>query len=308
MCTPVVGQCWGSVYLLSDRPVPAQTELPSDAFNMVEASYFRTMRVPLKAGRFFDATDTADAPPVVVINESLAKKWWPHESPLGKLIKQGWPQDNTPFREIVGVVGDVPQSGLDEPVRGEVFLPMSQHPEAAMTLLVRTDGSPMSLAKASVGAIHAVDKDQAVTAIQPMSQYLAESMGRRRFHTLLLGLFGALALLLAAVGIYGVVSYGVAQRRREIGIRTALGAAPGDVLRLVFRQALRLASLGLLIGVVTALGLTRFLASLLFGVGPTDPLTFGGVAFVVSGVVAVACARPARRAMAVDPATVLRSE
>jgi putative ABC transport system permease protein len=166
----------------------------------------------------------------------------------------------------------------------------------------------MSMAKAVTAAIHTLDKDQAVSSVQPMNQYIAESLARRRFHTLLLGAFGALALLLSAVGIYGVVSYGVAQRRREIGIRTALGANPGNVLRLVFRQALRLAAVGLAIGVVAAVGLTRLLSSLLFGVGPTDPLTFGGVSLVVIGVVALACARPARRAMAVDPATVLRAE
>ena len=308
LCTPVVGQCWGSVYLVSDRPVPPQSELPDSAFNMVEPSYFRTMRVPLKEGRFFDATDTPTSPPVVIINERMARKWWPHESPLGKKIKQGFPQSDVPYREIVGVVGDVPQSGLDAEIRTEVFLPMTQDPASALTLLVRTERPPMSLAKDAIAAVHTVDKDEAVTAVQPMSQYIAESLARRRFHTLLLGLFGALALLLASVGIYGVVSYGVAQRRREIGIRTALGASPRDVLRLVFRQALRLAGVGLVIGVVTALGLTRFLSSLLFGVGPTDPVTFGGVAFVVTGVVALACARPARRAMAVDPATVLRSE
>jgi predicted permease len=266
------------------------------------------MRVPLRAGRFFDATDTPDSPPVVVINETMARKWWPHESPIGKRIKQGFPQDKTPYREIVGVVGDVPQRGLDEAIHTEVFLPMSQDPEAAMTLLVRTSRPPMTLAKPAIAAVHAVDKDQALTAVQPMSQYITESLARRRFHTLLLGLFGGLALLLASVGIYGVVSFGVAQRRREIGIRTALGAAPGDVLKLVFRQALRLSAIGLAVGALAAFGLTRFLAGLLFGVGPMDPLTFGGVGFVVTGVVALACARPARRAMAVDPATVLRAE
>jgi putative ABC transport system permease protein len=308
LCTPVVGQCWGSVYLLSDHPVPSQTDLPDSAFNMVESSYFRTMRVPLKEGRFFDATDTPDSPPVVVINESMAKKWWPHESPIGKRIKQGWPQDNSPYREIVGVVGDVPQDGLDATIRTEVFLPMSQHPDTSLTLLIRTSRLPMSLAKPAIAAVHAIDKDQAVTAVKPMSQYITESLARRRFHTLLLGLFGVLALLLASVGIYGVVSYGVTQRRREIGIRAALGAHPRDVLRLVVGQALRLAGVGMAIGIVAAFAVTRFLASLLFGVGSTDPLTFGGVGVVVTAVVVVACARPARRAMAVDPATVLRSE
>ena len=275
---------------------------------MVESSYFQTMRVPLKEGRFFDATDTPDSPPVVVINASMARKWWPNESAIGRRIKQGWPQDEAPSREIVGVVGDVPQTGLDEPIRTEVFLPMSQHPDLALTLLVRSSRPPMSLAKPAVAAIHVIDKDQAVTAIQPMSRYLSESMARRRFNTLLLGFFGGLALVLASVGIYGVVSYGVAQRRREIGIRTALGAHPRDVLRLVFGQALRLAGVGVAIGIVSALTVTRFLGSLLFEVASTDPLTFGGVAVVVTAVVVVACARPARRAMAVDPATVLRSE
>ena len=171
----------------------------------------------------------------------------------------GIPQNDAPFREIVGVVGDVPQSGLDAEIGTEVFLPMTQHPDTAMTLLVRTSRSPMSMAKPVIGAIHALDKDQAVTAVQPMNQYIAESLARRRFHTLLLGVFGALALVLASVGIYGVVSYGVAQRTREIGIRTALGANRGDVLRLVFRQSLQLAAIGLVIGAVAAVGLTRFL-------------------------------------------------
>jgi len=308
LCTPVMGQCWGSAYLVSDRPVPARPDLPDGPFNVVEASYFRTMHVPLKDGRFFDATDTPDSPPVVVINETMAKKWWPNESPIGKRIKQGFPQDTAPYREIVGVVGDVPQDGLDEVIRTEVFLPLSQHPEADLTLLLRTSRPPMSLAKSAIAAIHSIDKDQAVTAVQPMNQYIADSLAHRRFQTVLLGLFGGLALLLASVGIYGVVSYGVAQRRREIGIRAALGAARGDILRLVFRQALRLAAVGLLIGGGASLLLTRFLASLLFRVTPTDPMTFGIVGVVVAGVVGIACARPALRAMSVDPATVLRSE
>ena len=308
LCTPVVGQCWGSAYLVSDRPIPSRADLPDGPFNVVEASYFQTMHVPLKQGRFFDATDTPDSPPVVVINETMARKWWPNGSAIGKRIKQGFPQDEAPYREIVGVVGDVPQDGLEEPTRTEVFLPLSQHPEADLTLLVRTSRPPMSLAKSAIATIHSIDKDQAVTAVQPMNQYIAESLGHRRFQTLLLGLFGGLALLLASVGIYGVVSYGVAQRRREIGIRAALGAARGDVLRLVFRQALRLAAVGLLIGGGASLLVTRFLASLLFRVTPTDPVTFGSVCVVVAGVVAVACARPALRAMSVDPATVLRSE
>jgi len=308
LCPPTVGQCWGSVYLVSDRPAPAQAELPSGAFNVAEPSYFRTMQIPLRKGRFFTDTDTGDSPPVVIINETMARRWWPNESPLGKRIKQGFPQDDVPFREIVGVVGDVRQHGLEGPIETEVFLPEAQNPEPAMTLVARTEPAPMSLAVAAAKAIHRVDPEQSVSRIQPMEEYLAESVAGRRSTTLLLGIFGALALVLAPVGIYGVVSYGVAQRTREIGIRTALGARPGDVLHLVLSQALRLAALGMAAGGAAALGLTRLLASLLFGVGPSDPLTFGGVTALLTAVVLLACVWPARRAMRVAPTVALRSE
>ena len=308
MCTPVVGQCWANPYVLSDRPAPDQTNLPDADFDAVETSYFGTLRVPLRKGRFFDKTDTPTSPLVVIINESMARLWWPRESPLGERIKPGFPQDDAPFREIVGVVGDVPQRGLDEPVHPEVFLPISQNPTSYVTYLVRTGKPPASLAQAAIGAIHAVDKNQAVTAVQPLTQYVAESLARRRFHTTLLGLFGVLALLLASVGIYGVVSYGVAQRTREIGIRAALGAKPEDVLRLVLRQALRLAAVGIMVGGAAALLLTRFLSSLLFQTPPFDPSTFAGVGVLLTGVVLAACANPARRALRVSPTTALRSE
>ncbi len=307
LCPPAVGRCWGSVYVVSDRPLPAQSEIPSAAFNVLDPEYFRTMGIPLLQGRFFTDADTAEAPTVVIINESMARRWWPRESPLGKRIKQGFPQDDRPWREIVGVVGDVPQE-LDRPVQTEVYLPHSQDSGGVMTLVARTSSDPMSVARAGVAAVHRVDADQSVSRIQPLTAYLAESVARRRFTTLLLGLFGALALMLASVGIYGVVSYGVTQRTREIGIRTALGAQRGDVLRLVIAQALRLAGVGMLIGFAAALGLTRFLASLLFGVGPSDPLTFAGVAALLTVVVLAACAGPARRALDVSPTIALRTE
>ena len=188
-----------------------------------------------------------------------------------------------------------------------VLLRSLPYPESER-LVARTDSDPMSLARAGVAAIHRIDAAQSVSRIQPLGAYLAESVARRRFTTLLLGLFGALAVLLASVGIYGVVSYGVAQRTREIRIRTALGAGPGDVLRLVIAQALRLAAIGMLVGGAAALALTRFLASLLFGVGPSDPLPFGGVAALLTVVVLAACAWPARRALGVSPTIALRTE
>ena len=308
LCAPLAGRCWGSVYMVSDRPVPPPTDIPSSAFNTVDPGYFATLRIPLLAGRFFTEADRTDAPKVVIVNESFAKRWWPNENPLGKRVKQGFPQDDRPFREIVGVVGDVAQEGLDLPVQTEVYLPLAQNPDTLITFVARTASDPMSLARTATEAIHRVDPNQSVSWVQPLTLSLAESVARRRFTTLLLGLFGALALALASVGIYGVVSYGVAQRTREIGIRTALGAGPRDVLRLVMAQALRLAAVGILVGVAGALLLTRFLQSLLFQTPPFDPSTFAGVAALLTAVVIAACAYPARRALRVSPTVALRME
>ena len=242
----------------------------------------------------------------MVVNESFAKKWWPRGGALGKSIKQGWPKDQTPFREIVGVVADVRQDGLDVPALPEVYIPWAQNPMPSMTLLVRVAGSPRSVERAAIAAVHAVDPDQSVSNVMPLTEYLSVSVADRRFMTLLLGFFAALALVLASVGIYGVVAYGVAERRREIGIRTALGERPADVLALVIKGALRLAAVGMAAGAVAALGLSRFLASLLFGIGPSDPATFCGVAILLSAVVLAACVIPARSALRVDPNTALR--
>jgi putative ABC transport system permease protein len=307
-CPPVYGRCWGSVFLLSDRPTPALAELPNSAFNVVEPNYFETMRIPLVEGRPFAESDTKDSPKVVIVNQTFVKRWFPNGSPLGKRIKQGFPHSETPYREIVGVVGDVAQEGLDLPIQPEVFLPFAQNPYGAMTFVARTRSEPASLGRSATEAIHRVDPDQSVTEVQPLTRSLADSVARRRFTTLLLGLFGGLALLLASVGIYGVVSYGVAQRTREIGIRTALGAGPREVLRLVFDQALRLAGIGLMIGAAGAFLLTRFLSSLLFQTPALDPPTFGGVSVLVTAVVLAACAHPARRALRVNPTIALRSE
>jgi putative ABC transport system permease protein len=301
LCTPLAGRCWGSVYMVSDRPMPPPTDIPSSAFNVVDPGYFATLRIPLLAGRFFTEADRADAPKVVVVNERFAKRWWPNESPLGKRVKQGFPQDDRPWREIVGVVGDTAQEGLDRPVQTEVFLPLAQDSDTSLTFVARTGPDPMSLARTATEAIHRVDPNQSVSWVQPLTQSLDESVARRKFTTTLLGLFGGLALALASVGIYGVVSYGVAQRTREIGIRTALGAGPREVLRLVFDQALRLAGVGLLVGAAGAFLLTRFLSSLLFQ-------TFGGVGVLLTAVVLLACANPARRALRVNPTIALRSE
>jgi len=305
-CAPLVGRCWGSVYTLSDRPIPERGDLPSAHWNVAEPSYFATVGIPLREGRYLTESDGANAPKVVVVNESFARKWWPRGGAIGKRVKQGFPDHDQSVYEIVGVVADVRQEGLDVDAKTEVFIPWAQNPMPGMTFVLRTSVSPMALAKPAIAAVHRVDPDQSVSHVVPMTEFVSESVASRRFTTTLLGLFGVLALVLASVGIYGVVSFGVAERRREIGIRTALGAKPRDVLRLVVGGALRLAAVGMAAGAVAALGLSRLLASLLFGVGPSDPTTYAGVVLLLSSVVLAACVIPARGALRVDPNTVLR--
>jgi putative ABC transport system permease protein len=307
-CPPVVGSCWGSIYEVSDRPIPPRAEIPRSLFNVAFPGYFRMMGVRQIEGREFTEDDIKNSPPVIVINQSLARRWWPGQSALGKRIKQGFPEDDSPYREIVGVVADLKQEGLDAAQMPEVFLSVNQHPADNMVLMVRTEAEPMVLAAAAVKEIHAIDKDLPVARVQPMSQYLAESLARRKFTTLLLTAFGALALALAAVGVYGVMAYGVAQRTHEFGLRMALGAQKRQVLRLVLGHGLRLVLCGVAIGLAASSVLTRLMASQLFGVTPHDPLTFASVSLLLAGVALLACYLPARRAMRVEPMTALRYE
>ena len=308
LCTPFVGDCWSSVYIVDGRPVPAQSDLPSSLFNVVEEKYFATMQVPLLAGRFFNESDNNDSNSVVIINQEMARKWWPNESPLGKRIKQGFPQDHTPFREVVGVVGNMKDEGPDAAQRTEVFIPLAQGGSGSMTLLVRTGPDPRSMAKTIAGEIHAMDSNQAIDAVQPLAEYIDTSIAWRRSVASLLGIFGVIALGLAAIGIYGVMSYTVSQRWHEIGIRMALGARPTEVLRQVIGEGLRTSLIGVAIGIVVALASMRLVADLLFAIAPHDPSTFLGVAIVVIGVAVLGSFVPARRAAKVDPLVALRHE
>ena len=308
MCPPLVGDCWDSVFSMDDRPVPPQAELPNAVFNNIEPGYFQTMQTPLLAGRSFTAADTASSAPVVLINGNMARRWWLGGNPIGKRIKQGWPNDNSPFREIVGIVGDLHQDGPDQPQLPEVFLPAAQYPFSSMTILVRTKPDPMSLATAAVDAIHSIDADQPVSSIKPMTAYLSDSLGSRKFLTLLLALFGGLALLLAAVGIYGVMAYTVSLRTHEMGIRMALGAQRRDVFALIVGFGARLALAGIVIGLVGSLALARLMRSQVFSVSSLDPATFVAVAVLLCCVAVAACYVPARRAMRVDPIVALRYE
>jgi putative ABC transport system permease protein len=294
-------------FVIEGRPVPEVRDEPSADIRVVDSIYFQTMGIPLLEGREFAADDNAFGKRVMVINQMMARQYWPRENPIGKRVTmKDWGPPLT--GEIVGVVGDVKTNGLDEPVGPMIYWPYFQFPQNFNTIVVRSDGDPLRLASAAKAAIWAVDKNQPISKIETMEQVLSESLARRRLYMVLLAVFAAAALLLASVGIYGVVSYSVTQRRREMGIRIAIGAERGDVLRLVLGQGARAATLGIAFGIAAALVLTRLMASLLFGVSAADPLTFLAVALLLTLVSLAASYIPARRAMRVDPMVALRHE
>lgn len=282
-------------------------EEPSADIRIVDPNYFRTMSIPLRAGRSFTERDTASAPTVMVINEHMARRFWPNEEPVGKRVTmKDWGPPLT--GEVVGVVGDVKSSGLDSETRPMIYWPYPQFPTIFNNIVVKTDSDPSSVAAALKSQIWSVDQELPISSISTMEKVLANSVAPRRFNMLLLGIFAAVALALAAVGIYGVISYTVSQRTHEIGIRVALGARSADVLKLVVVQGMSLALAGVGVGLLAAFGLTRLMSGLLFEVGPTDAATYLVIASLLTGVALVACLVPARRAIKVDPMTALRYE
>jgi len=294
-------------FAIEGRPLPQAKDEPSADIRSADPAYFRTMGIPLLVGREFTEADNAMTRRVMVINETMAREYWPNESPIGQHVTmKDWGPPLT--GEIVGVVGDVKTNGLDEAVGPMIYWPHFQFPELFNTIVVRGDGEPAQLLPTVKAAIWAVNKNQAISKIETMEGVLSESLARRRLYMILLGIFAGAALLLAGVGIYGMVSYSVSQRIREMGIRIAVGAERGDVLWLVLDQAARVALLGIVIGIAAALGLTRLMTSLLFGVSATDPVTFVGVASLLTLMALCASFLPARRAMRVDPMVALRHE
>jgi putative ABC transport system permease protein len=276
----------------------------------VSADYFTTMKIPLAGGQFFSVEDGPQAPPVVIVNQAMANRYWPNQDPLGKRIKIGSLDSKSPWFSVKGVVHDSAQSALDQGIKPEVYFAMGQMAGRyrRMNLAVRTSVDPKSTVAAIQAAIREVDKDQPVYQIQTIDELMRDSIGTRRFALTILILFAALALVLAVSGIYGVISYSVTQRTQEIGIRMALGAKTADVLRLVLVQFMRLTAVGVALGLAGAYALTRLMASLLFGVTATDITTFVLVALTLSLVALVACLIPARRATKVDPLVALRYE
>ena len=308
---PLGGNYVGHNFLIDGRPAVAVGSEPSVQTLSVMGDYFHVMQIPLRTGRDFTALDREGQPLVAVVNEEMVREFFPYENPIGARIH--WARETGPPRwmTVIGVVGDVKHSGLNQPTDPAVYTPFSQSDERwrrFMTLAIRTPDAAPGLVEEVKKQIWSVDGQLPVSDVHAMDELIAVSVAQQRFNMLLLGLFAVLALILSAVGIYGVMAYAVNQRTHEIGIRTALGAQPRDVLRLVMRDGTKIALFGIASGIAGALALTRLMASLLFEVKPTDPATFAGVAILLALVALVACYIPARRAMRVDPMVALRYE
>jgi len=289
--------------------LPTPGNYPHPDVHVVSPEYIATLGIPLLRGRTFTDQDNEKAPLAGMINAMLAKRFFPNEDPIGKRFMFGHPSsDPAKWFTIVGVVSDTRLYGLANPARLEVYLPFRQNPRSSMALVVKSGADPASLTSAVREAVQSIDKDQPVFAISTMEELVRNSVATRRMTLVLLGLFSGLALILGAIGIYGVISYSVAQRTHEIGIRMALGAPRGDVFRLVVGEGLKLAGVGIAIGIAAAFGLARLMSSLLYGVSVTDFETFAGVAVLLALVALLACYVPARRAMRVDPTVALRYE
>ena len=268
------------------------------------------MGIGLVRGRYFDDRDSETGAPVAIIDETMANTYWPKQDPIGQRVKQGGNRSTNPWRTIVGVVRHVRYRTLESPSRVEFYWPYAQTPFrlGSMSLAIHTAADPLTLANAVQRQVRAIDPDQPVYAVRSMRELVAESTARRRLSMLLLAVLAAVALLLASIGLYGVMSYSVAQRTHEVGIRVALGAGRGDVLRLVLGQSLRLTAIGIFAGLAVSMALTRFLATLLFDVKATDPLVFSAMAVTLAAVALFATIAPAYRAATIDPMRALREE
>ena len=305
---PLSGSRWGRSLTVEGRSVLSVGEAPMINHCVVTPGYFRSMGIPILTGRDVADEDAKDSPKVTVIDERLAREYWPDESPLGKRIRFGPPESNEPWFTIVGVAGEVRHERLDAQTRKTVYVPYRQIPVGGMTLTVRTATDPLSLTAAIRGQVRGLDPDQPVASVRTMEEVVFSTVWQPRLYAILFAVFAAVALALASVGIYGVMSYAVSQRTHEIGIRMALGAQAADVLKMVLGQGLVLVLVGVVTGLGAAFALTRLMASLLYGVSATDPTTFAAIALLLLCVALLACYVPARRAMKVDPMVALRYE
>jgi len=302
---PLSGANASRSFAIEGRILP-NGEIATAMYRLTCPGYFTSMGIPLLKGRDFDARDTLESQNVVIINEEAARRYWPDQDPIGQRFKLGRRESANPWMTVVGVVGSVRHFGLDDVARREMFRPYSQAAWPMMTVVTKTASAPAAFAVAVRTALQKIDPDLPVGRVSTMETVEQESLGSRRFPMLLLGAFGAVALLLAVVGVYGVVSHLVTQRTREIGIRVALGARRAQVLRMVVAGAMRPVALGLAIGAAGAVFASRLLGTLLFAVRPGDPAVIAGIAALLAGAAAAASLVPGARATRVDPMTVLK--
>jgi len=310
MSLPLTGSSMNRGFKVEGRPEPKADENVTMDFQIVSPNYFSTLEIPVKQGRGLNASDTENSERVIVINSAMARRYWPNEDPIGKRLIIGESSKDTSWRTIVGVVGDNHHASLSEPPVPTAFISYLQDLESwpRMGFVIKAKTDPASLTSGVRKELASIDRAQPVYAIEPMENLLHASVAQRRFIMLLLGSLSFIALTLASVGVYGVISFSVSERTQEIGIRLALGARAGDVLKMVLRQGMRVAFIGIVIGLGAAFALTRLLSSLLFEVSPTDPRTFSIVAALLATVAFLACYLPARRATKVDPLEALRYE
>jgi putative ABC transport system permease protein len=307
---PLSGANMVTDFDIEEHPLP-EGQRPTAAARIIATDYFQTMGIPLLQGRAFNQTEKMDSTPVVIVNERFASKYFPGQNVIGKRITPGFSADDSPekMREIVGVVGNVKHSSLKNEDSPELYLPRSQLPTAMMSVVIHTRVSdPATLTSAIRGQLTNIDPAIPLNNVRVFDQYISRSLARPRFNAFLLSIFAGSALLLTAIGIYGVMAYSVAQRTNEIGIRIALGASQSNIFKLVIGQAMTLVAISVVLGLAGAFAVTRLLGSMLFGVGAWDPITFGAIVFLISLVAFLAAWLPARRAARVDPIVALRAE
>ena len=295
--------------IAGQAPLPIG-QRPEAPLHVVGPGYFVTMGVPLLGGRMFNERDRSGAPGVIVINEAMARRYWPNENPVGHRITHDLsiiPGQAT-TREIVGVVGNVRHFGLEQPSEPQMFVPHAQMPWPSMALVIRTPLDAVRLMAVVRDAVWSLDKTIPVPPMRPMEQVVSDAVGQPRFRAWLLGLFASVAFVLAMIGLYGTMAYAAQQRTREIGLRVALGATPKQVTTMLVGNGLRLALIGVALGLAASLVVTRTLSSMLFGIGTTDPATFAGVPIVLLGVAGLACYLPARHARNLDPARAINTD
>jgi putative ABC transport system permease protein len=304
---PLLDRNKPGVFTIEDQPA-ADANLPLTKFSAVSPDYFRVLGTPLVRGRFFEAGDDEQAPRVALIDQALAQRFFPNTDPIGRHVKPGPRESKAPWLTIAGVVGNIKTDGFDKADQPHLYIPIVQFPGYSMAVFVRTQGNPAGLTQSLRQQVQAVDPNLPLFGEQTMENLVSTSLAQRRFAMQVVGLFGLLALCLAGIGIYGVMAYSVTQRTREIGIRLALGASTGAILRWLLARGMRLTVIGVAAGLIGALAVGRLLRGLLFGVAPWDLITYAGLTLLLAGVALLACYIPARRATKVDPLVALRYE